>query len=118
VDESALRSELEQLQRSPRQEVVWREDFGRDGQERVMALARSMGFHAKSYGGGRARVTCASKVPLPDEPPHIPMHQPPAKLSPKPTGPAARLPRGPRRAVRHAGVGRLALRRRAGAPAG
>ena len=72
MDESALRSELEQLQRSPRQEVVWREDFGRDGQERVMALAGSMGFHAKSYGGGRARVTCASKVPLPDEPPTSP----------------------------------------------
>ena len=67
VDEPMIMARLEELRRSAEQEVVWRDNFGRDGASYVLRLCSGVpGLYCKQYGKGRNTVLCVSKVPLPD----------------------------------------------------
>jgi len=67
VDEPMIMQRLEELRSSSAQEVVWRDNFGRDGTAYVLRLlSGAPGLYAKQYGRGRNTLICVSKVPLPD----------------------------------------------------
>ena len=67
LDEHASLEDMRAMLRDPsREEMVMRENIGREGAEAVERLARSLGLHFKPYGRGINTVLVVSKVPLPD----------------------------------------------------
>ena len=67
LDEHAVLEDMRAMLRDPsREEMVMRENVGREGAEAVERLARSLGLHFKPYGRGTNTVLAVSKVPLPD----------------------------------------------------
>ena len=67
LDEDAVLEDMRAMLRDPsREELVMRENVGREGAEAVERLARSLGLHFKPYGRGTNTVLAVSKVPLPD----------------------------------------------------
>jgi hypothetical protein len=62
-----IMARLDELRRSADQEVIWRDNFGRDGTHYVLKLCGGApGLYCRQYGKGRNSVICVSKVPLPD----------------------------------------------------
>eukprot|EP01043_Picozoa_sp_COSAG02_P007964 COSAG02_NODE_247_length_27137_cov_61.275057_10_plen_402_part_00 len=67
VNEPMIMARLDELRRSADQEVIWRDNFGRDGTHYVLKLCGGApGLYCRQYGKGRSSVICVSKVPLPD----------------------------------------------------
>ena len=67
LDEHASLEGMRAMLRDPsREEIVMRENVGREGAEAVERLARSLGLHFKPYGRGTNTVLVVSKTPLPD----------------------------------------------------
>jgi ATP-dependent RNA helicase DHX36 len=67
LDEHASLEDMRAMLRDPsREEIVMRENVGREGAEAVERLARSLGLHFKPYGRGTNTVLVVSKTPLPD----------------------------------------------------
>merc|ERR1719181_2721663 len=58
---------LERLRADPgREEVMLRENYGRDGENIILDMAARLGLHAKKYGTGRNTALAVSKRPLPN----------------------------------------------------
>ena len=67
VDADATRRALEAMLHDPeRDELVIRDNVGRDGADAVERIARALGLYFRPYGRGTNTVLVASKVPLPN----------------------------------------------------
>ena len=67
VDADAVRAAVRVLRDDPsRDEIVYRENFGRDGADLVEAIAREHNLYFKRYGKGTNTVLVASVHPLPN----------------------------------------------------
>ena len=67
VDADAVRAAMRVLRDDPaRDEIVYRENFGRDGADLVEAIAREHNLYFKRYGKGTNTVLVASANPLPN----------------------------------------------------
>ena len=67
LDPDAMKRRMVDLLNDPRaEEIVIRENYGRDGAGEIGAIARNLRLHFKQYGKGTNTTLVASKVPLPD----------------------------------------------------
>ena len=67
LDPDAMKRRMVDLLNDPRaEEIVIRENYGRDGAGEIGAIARNLRLHFKQYGKGTNTNLVASKVPLPD----------------------------------------------------
>ena len=67
LDREAMRRRMEDLVNDPHaEEIVVRENYGRDGAAEIGAIARGLRLHFRQYGKGTNTALVASKVPLPD----------------------------------------------------
>lgn len=67
LDPDAMYDQLSALTRDPsREELLIKENYGREGAEQIEELARSFQLYFKTYGKGTNTVLVASKVPLPN----------------------------------------------------
>ena len=67
LDREAMRRRMEDLVNDPHaEEIVVRENYGREGAAEIGAIARGLRLHFRQYGKGTNTALVASKVPLPD----------------------------------------------------
>ena len=67
VDPDAIYDQLVHMTRdASTEEIVWRENYGREGAEQIESIARTFQLYFKAYGKGTNTVLCASKRPLPN----------------------------------------------------